>query len=82
MPSRTSEDQRGVSSHGHRLLQALAGHGLILNGLESLGFDKSFTRLPRKHKDCPGVLDYVIGSPSILPLLQPHALKVLPVPPD
>lgn len=50
---------------------------MILNGLQSLTCDPLFTRYPRKHSDCAGVLDYVIVSTTLLPLLLMHAFRVL-----
>ena len=38
-----------------------------MNGVLDMGFSGAYTRLPSRGADCPGVLDYVFGSPSILP---------------
>eukprot|EP00973_Karenia_brevis_P063391 8811679-Karenia_brevis.AAC.1 len=69
MPARLSEDPRPVSAHGRRLFAVLDSLGLLLNGMTCMEFDGSCTRLPTSNKDCLGVLDYIIGPPSMMPHL-------------
>ena len=82
IPSRSSFDKRSVNAHGRRLLDCIAGVGIILNGLHCLSFDPSFTRFPTKEADCPGVLDYAICSLSLLQHLYAGAFRVIHAPAD
>ena len=82
LPARVSDDTRPTSSHGKRFLSALADKGMILNGIIANNFSGAFTRMPQRLADCPGVLDYVFGPPSTLPLLEVGSLRVLDTPPD
>ena len=51
-------------------------------GLVTKGFSGAFTRLPQSTADCPGVIDYVCGPPSILRLLPNGSLTVGDAIPD
>lgn len=65
-----------MSAHGKRLLLTLADQGIILNGLIAKDFSKEFTRLPQSSADCPGVIDYICGPPSILRRLPNASLTI------
>ena len=82
VPPRFSADQRKVSAHGRRLLAALTNAAIILNGLEQYEFDGEYTRMPTREQDCPGVLDYIIGPPSLLTHVVHNSLKVVSTPAD
>ena len=81
-PSRTSMDERPISAHGRRFLSTLSGCALIFNGLVEKEFDNSFTRLPTRTEDCPGILDYIFGPPRMLSQLVHRSFKVMDSPPD
>ena len=81
-PQRTSDDKRPISAHGRRLLSALTASAILYNGLTDLDFDSSFTRLPTRDQDCPGVLDYIFGPPSMHRFFKRRALEVVDTPAD
>ena len=62
-PARWSEDKRLVNAHGKRLLSSLSSIGMLLNDITACEFDTSFTRMPPRTSDCPGVIAYIIGPP-------------------
>ena len=82
IPARTSADLRPISSHGRRLLNTLSGRGILLNGISCLGFTDSYTRMPTKEADRPGVLDYVCAPLRMLSWLVSGGLQVVATPPD
>ena len=77
VPTRESDDKRPRNAHGNRFLRALEDLGLILNGLVSHNFAGSFTRLPQRRADCPGVIDYVSSSPLALQRILHGSLRIL-----
>ena len=80
--SRTSLDTRPVSAHGRRLLDTISNNAVILNGLDEMQFSSDFTRLPTKASDCPGVLDYIIAPPKVIPRLIKGSLCIIATPID
>ena len=76
-PKRISDDKRPLNAHGRRLLQALGNEGMILNGQVDRQFDSAFTRLPQRHADCPGVIDYICANGRALKQLPDCSLRVL-----
>lgn len=82
LPERVSADARPTNAHGWRLLEAIADSGMILNGVCHKGFAGSFTRLPQRKADCPGVLDYVLAPPRTMDNSPNAALQVLATPAD
>ena len=82
LPARTSDDKRAISTHGKRLLHALSDFGMLLNGIVSHVFSGAFTRMPTRDADCPGVIDYVCGPPSVLPMIPHGGFNILDSPPD